>query len=119
MAKLGTAPTMARSNAYRAVARRAGRGITFYPLRVSATNENRGPQQNSFAPGPRRSVQLKIKRHRRNHFDRFAVNRGRSCPPLLHRSDGGIGERRLAFKQFLHLDAAVFLQPYLELHDAL
>src|SRR5712664_4483183 len=117
MAKLGTAQTTARSNTHRAVARSAGRSITFYPLRVLATNENRGLEIRV-----RRgccSVQLKIKCHGRNHFDLLAVNRSRFCPPLLHGGDGGIGERWITFKKFLHLDAAVSLHPHLELHDPL
>src|SRR5882757_5850070 len=119
MAKLGTAQTAARSNTPRAVARRDGRSITFYPLRVRATNENRGPERNSLRRGGCRSVQLKIKCHGRNNFDLLAVNRSRFCTPLLHHRDGGIGERRVAFKKFLHLDAAVFFHAHLELHDAL
>src|SRR5467141_3046812 len=66
-----------------------------------------------------RSVQLKIKCHGRNNFNLLTVNRCRFCPPLLHGGNGGIGERRIALKKFLHLDAAVFLYPHLKLHDAL
>src|ERR1700694_2906206 len=119
MAKPGTAQTTARSSTHRTVARRDGRNITFYPLRVRATNENRGPEQNSLRRGGCRSVQLKVKCHGRNNFDLLTVNRSRFCPPLLHHGDGGIGERRVAFKKFLHLDAAVFLHAYLEFHDPL
>src|ERR1700682_3972564 len=118
MAKLGTAQITARSNAARAVARRAGRSITFYPLRVRATNENRGLEIR-LRRGDCRSVQLKIKRHGRNNFDLLAVNRSRLSPPLLHGGDGGIGKRRIALKKFLSLDAAVFLHTPLELHEAL
>src|SRR5216684_733486 len=117
MAKLGTAQTTTRNNTHRAVARSAGRSITFYPLRVLAANENRGLEIRV-----RRgccSVQLKIKCHGRNHFDLLSVNRSRFCPPLLHGGDGGIGERWITFKKFLHLDAAVSLHPHLELHDPL
>src|SRR5713101_3015986 len=118
MAKLGTAQTTARSSTHRAVARRDGRSITFYPLRVRATNENRGLEIR-LRRGGCRSVQLKIKCYGRNHFDLLAVNRSRSSPPLLHRGDGGIGESWITFKKFLHFDAAVFLYPHLQLHDTL
>src|SRR6267142_6190918 len=117
MAKLGTAQTTARDNTARAVARRARRTMTFYPLRVRATNEN--PNRTRVRRGDCRSVQLKIKCHGRNNFDLLTVNRCRFCPPLLHGGDGGIGERRIALKKFLHFDAAVFLYPHLKLHDAL
>src|SRR6267378_1159500 len=66
-----------------------------------------------------RSVQLKIERHGRNNLDLLAVNPSRFCPPLLYGGDGGIGERRIALKKLLHLDAAVFLHPHLEPYDAL
>src|SRR6266481_6487201 len=118
MAKLGTAQTTARSSTHSAVARRDGRSITFYPLRVRATNENRGLEIR-LRRGGCRSVQLKIKCHGRDHLDLLAVNRSRFCPPLLDHGDGGIGERRVAFKKFLHLDAAVFLHAHLEPYYAL
>src|SRR5713101_110570 len=118
MAKLGTAQITARSNTHRAVARSAGRNMTFYPLRVRATNENRGLEIR-VRRGGCRSVQLKIKRHGRNHFDLLAVHGSRFCPPLFHGGDGGIGERWVALKKFLHLDAAVLPYPNLELHDTL
>src|SRR5712692_7799749 len=101
MAKLGMAQITARSNTNRAVARRAGRSITFYLLRVRATNENRGLEIR-LRRGGCRSVQLKIKRHGRNHFDLLAVHGSRFCPPLFHGGDGGIGERWFAFNKFLH-----------------
>src|SRR5713226_6135130 len=118
MAKLGTAQTTARNNTPREVARKDGRNIAFYPLRVRAANENRGLEIRARRGGCR-SVQLKIKRHGRNNFDLLSVNRSRFCPPLLHGGNGGIGERWITFKKFLHLDAAVFLHPHLELHDPL
>src|SRR5712692_9567002 len=118
MAKLGTAQITARSNTHRAVARSAGRNMTFYPLRVRATNENRGLEIR-VRRGGCRSVQLKIKRHGRNHFDLLAVHGSRFRPPLLHGGDGGVSQRRIALQKFLYLDAAVFLYSYLELHDPL
>src|SRR5260370_1113798 len=118
MAKLGPAQTTARSNTSKADGRRAVRSITFYPLRVRATNENRG-LETRMRRGDCLSVQLKIERYGRNHFDRLAVHPSRFCAPLLHCGDGGIGERGLTFKEFLHLDAAVLLHPHLQLHEAL
>src|SRR5216684_3053658 len=118
MAKLGTAQTTARNNTPREVARKDGRNIAFYPLRVRAANENRGLEIRARRGGCR-SVQLKIKRHGQNNFDLLSVNRSRFCPPLLHGGNGGIGERWITFKKFLHLDAAVSLHPHLELHDPL
>src|SRR5258708_5949207 len=107
MAKLGTAQTTARNNTPREVARKDGRNIAFYPLRVRAANENRGLEIRV-----RRgccSVQQKIKCHGKNNFALLSVNRSGFCPPLLHGGDGGIGEHWITFKKFLHLDAAVFL----------
>src|SRR5439155_2351614 len=77
------------------------------------------PNESRVHRGDCRSVQLKIKRHRRNHLDRLAVHPSRFRPPLLDSGDSGIGQRRLAFKKFLHLDAAVLLHPHLELHETL
>src|SRR5260370_12171535 len=114
MAKLGTAQTTARSNTHRAVARSAGRSITFYPLRVPATNENRGLEIR-MRRGGCHSVQLKIECHGRNNFDLLAVNQSRFCPPLLHGGNGGIGERWGALAQALRFAAAGFLHPHLEL----
>src|SRR5260370_11955089 len=118
MAKLGTAQITARSNTHRAVARRAGRSITFYPLRVRAPNENRGLEIRVRRVDSL-SVELKIKCHGRNHFDRLAVNQSWPRAPLLHRGDSGIGERGLPFQKFLHLDAAILLHPHLKLHETL
>src|ERR1700737_1746383 len=118
MAKLGTAQTTARSNTHRAVARSVGRSIMFYPLRVPATDENRGLEIR-VRRGRCRSVQLKIKCYGRNNFDLLSVNRSRFCPPLLHGGGRGIRERWITFKKFLPLDAAGFLHPPLKLYDPL
>src|SRR5712664_2772252 len=119
MAKLGTAQTTERSNTARAVARSAGRSITFYPLRVRATTEKRGPNKIRMRRSGCRSVQLKIERHGRNHFDRLAASQSWFCPPLLYSGNCGIRQSRFSFKELLHLDTAVLLHPHLQLHEAL
>src|SRR6266478_3992167 len=118
MAKLGTAQITARSNTHKADARRAVRSITFYPLRVRATNENRG-LETRMRRGDCLSVQLKIERHGRNHFDRLTASQSWFCPPLLYTGNCGIRQSRFSFKELLHFDTTVLLHPHLQLHEAL
>src|SRR5207245_9666560 len=58
-------------------------------------------------------------RYRRDLFTRLSFNPSPLSPPILYGGDGSIRERRITFKEFLHIDAAVFLVSQLELHDSL
>src|SRR5260370_8798328 len=118
MAKPGMAQMTERSNTHKAVARRTGRSITLYLLRVRAyRRQTEDPNEIRMRRRGLRSVQLKIKSYGRNYIDLLTVYRSRFCPPLFHCGDGGIGEHRFAFKKFLHFDTAVLLHPHLEPDD--
>src|SRR5260370_41138408 len=118
MAKPGMAQMTERSNTHKAVARRTGRSITLYLLRVRAyRRQTEDPNEIRMRRRGLRSVQLKIKSYGRNYIDLLTVYRSRFCPPLFHCGDGSIGEHRFAFKKFLHFDTAVLLHPHLEPDD--
>src|SRR5580700_1590373 len=76
------------------------------PWLVAANRlRNPGPQQNSRALPLRPnslSVQLKIKRDRRNRFDSSAIDRSGICAPLLYRLNGRLREHWLALQNFFY-----------------
>src|SRR5579859_6423947 len=105
MAKLGTAKAAERIN--NEAKQKARRTITFYLLRGPTVFQNRGPERNScagraLAPQPR-LMQLKIKCHGGDHFHWPAAVRERPHPPLLHRADRRIRQRRRTLHDFVHL----------------
>src|SRR6266849_594595 len=123
MPKHGTAEAALRTRTDNSTARKAGRNISIYPLRVHLTTGTQGPLQKLVRASARhchqRSLQLKIKRNRRDDLNLLAVNPGRLGPPLLHRFNRGIGENRFTLQQLLYFEAPILRHSNLQLHDSL
>src|SRR5215470_5435196 len=116
MARPGAAQTAEITKADRTVARTTWRSMCS-PFELPFRTRTRTKLDATLRTIP--SVQLKIECHHRNHFHRLAVDPHRLAPPILHRIDGRVRKRRLAFQQLLKFHPAVLHDPHLQLDSAL